>query len=63
MITFTTAVNNTGRSVFDCSGLDSDDKDGFAMTRHIENGSTYYEIDGDHRIFMWDGENRTWVEQ
>lgn len=63
MISYTTRPAGYGPPILDCTGLASDDKDGFAQTNSVPNGSTFYEIDGDHRVFMWNAESGTWVEQ
>lgn len=44
-------------------GSANGDKERYAAENRIPNGSTFYEIDGAHRVFMWDAEAKTWVEQ
>ena len=47
----------------DLRGSSQGDKERYAAEHRIPNGSTFYEIDGDHRVFMWNAESGTWVEQ
>lgn len=56
MITYTTPA---GSNIWDVRGLSGDEK----PTDGIPNGSTYYEIDGDHNVYMFDGSAKTWVKQ
>lgn len=56
MITYTTA---SGSNTWDLRGLSTDEK----PTENIPNGSTYYEINGEHRVFMFDGASKQWIEQ
>ena len=58
----------SGSSTWDLRGLAMPesgigDKERAAQDRTIPNGSTFYEIDGEHRVFRWDSENEIWVEQ
>lgn len=56
MVSYTT---NGGRAIPDYRGKTSDEKpvDG------VPNGSTYYEIDGEHRVFAFDADTQTWILQ
>lgn len=63
MITYTTRPSGFGQPVMDCTGLTSDDKDEYFKNIDVPNGSTFYEIDKEHRVFMYDRTNRQWVEQ
>lgn len=46
----------------DIRGLAAE-KEEYTKTHDVPNGSTYYEIDGEHRVFMYDRTNKQWVEQ
>lgn len=56
MVSFTT---NAGSDIWDIRGKSDDEKpvDG------VPNGSTYYEIDGDHNVYMFDKDSGNWVLQ
>lgn len=55
-------VTYTGSATWDIRGL-AEDKEAFTADHTIPNGSTYYEIDGAHQLFMWDATGKTWVQQ
>lgn len=56
MITFTTQA---GSDTWQLYGKSTDEK----PTDNIPNGSIYYEMDGDHKVFMFDGDTKSWLEQ
>lgn len=56
MITYSTSAGSDRWELF---GRAEDEK----PTDGIPNASTYYEIDGQHRIFMFDSDTKTWFEQ
>lgn len=56
MVSYTTP---TGSNIWDVRGLSTDEK----PTENVPNGSTYYEIDGEHRIFMFDSDTKKWWPQ
>lgn len=58
----------SGSPTWDLRGLATPDggigdKEEIARDKTVPNGSTFYEIDGNHRVFMWDAEHEIWVEQ
>lgn len=50
---------NGGTAIRDYRGDTADEKpvDG------VPNGSTYYEIDGEHNVYMFDASTGTWILQ
>lgn len=56
------SVISSGDGAWDIRGLAAE-KEAYTQTNDIPNGSTYYEIDGQHRVFMLDKENGLWIEQ
>lgn len=54
-----TATNNSGSQIWDIRGKSSDIK----PTDGVPNGSSYYEIDGDHNVYMFDGDTGMWIKQ
>lgn len=56
MISYTTPA---GDDMWDIRGLTTDIK----PVVGVPNGSTYYEIDGQHRVYMFDAAAKKWIEQ
>lgn len=54
MITYT-----TGSDVWQLYGKSTEEK----PTENIPNASIFYEMDGNHRIFMFDSDTKSWLEQ
>lgn len=59
MVTYTV---NAGTDIWDIRGLAAE-KEAFAAQFGVPNGSTYYEIDGEHNVYMYDREHMAWVLQ
>lgn len=56
MITYSTA---TGSDKWELTGKTTDVK----PTENIPNGSSFYEMDGEHNVYMFDAENKEWLLQ
>lgn len=54
-----TATNNSGSQIWDLRGKSTDTK----PTEGVPNGSTFYEIDGNHDVYAFDGDTNTWIKQ
>lgn len=54
-----TAYTSVSPFVYDIRGKSTDVK----PTDGVPNGSTYYEIDGNHDVYMFDGDTNTWIKQ
>lgn len=50
-------TTNSGRNIRDYRGLSTDEK----PTKGVPVGSTWYDIDGNHDVYMYDGTQ--WVKQ
>lgn len=52
-------ATNCGSQIWDLRGKSADTK----PTDRVPNGSVYYEIDGDHNVYMFDGDTGMWIKQ
>lgn len=54
-----TATTNSGAIILDIRGKSTDVK----PTEGVPSGSTYYEMDGNHDVYMFDGDTKTRIKQ